>query len=92
MRLSKIIIYHMETVRVSGGTDTKKFTWSGTQNGRKTFMNIKKEELIQWTKIALVAPIALVWDIIFWCITKLHKGASWVDLVVGEKIDEFLRS
>jgi hypothetical protein len=55
-------------------------------------MNIGKEELIQWTKIALVAPIALVWDITFWCITKLHKGASWVDLVVGEKIDEFLRS
>jgi hypothetical protein len=55
-------------------------------------MNIDKTEIIRWSKVALVAPFALVWDITFWCITKLHKGASWVDLVVGEKIEEFLRS
>ena len=91
MRLSKIIIYHMETVLVSGGTDTKKFTWSGTQNGRKNFMNMNKEEMIRWGKIALVAPVALVWDVTFWCITKLYKGASWVDVVVGEKIEDFLQ-
>ncbi len=51
-----------------------------------------KEELIRWGKIVLVTPVALVWDVTFWCITKLYKGASWVDLVVGEKIDDFLNS
>lgn len=91
MRLSKIIIYHMGTVRVSGGTGTKKFTWSDIRSGQKIFMNIRKEELIRWSKIALVAPVALVWDVTFWSITQLHKGASWVDLVVGEKIEDFLQ-
>lgn len=55
-------------------------------------MIISKEELIRWSKIALVAPIALVWDITFWCIGKLYKGASWVDLVVGEQIEKFLNN
>ena len=49
-----------------------------------------KEELIRWGKIALVAPVALIWDTTFWCITKLYKGASWIDLAVGEKIDAWL--
>lgn len=51
---------------------------------------ITKKEMIRWSKVALVAPFALVWDITFWCIGKLYKGASWVDVVVGEKIEKFL--
>ena len=46
-----------------------------------------KEELIRSGKITVDAPLALVWAVTFWCITKLYKGASWIDLAVGEKID-----
>jgi len=53
-------------------------------------MSISKEELIRWGKITLITPIALLWDSTFWCITKLYKGASWVDLVIGEKVDKFV--
>ena len=42
------------------------------------------------TKVVLVTPIVLLWDAVFWCISKLYKGATWVDQFGGEKIDEFL--
>jgi len=48
-------------------------------------MNIKR-----FTKIVLVTPIVVVWDGLFWCISQLYKGATWVDQFGGEKIDEFL--
>jgi len=42
------------------------------------------------TKVVLVTPIVLLWDAVFWCISKLYMGATWVDQFGGEKIDEFL--
>ena len=42
------------------------------------------------TKVVLVTPIVLLWDVVFWCISKLYKGATCVDQFGGEKIDEFL--
>lgn len=51
---------------------------------------MSKSEFVRWGKIILIAPIAIVWDSIYWCISQLYKGASWVDLVFGEKIDSWL--
>lgn len=48
-------------------------------------MDIKRS-----AKIVLVTPIVLIWDALFWCISQLYKGATWVDQFGGEKIDEFL--
>ena len=48
-------------------------------------MDIKRS-----AKIVLVTPIVLIWDALFWCISQLYKGATWVDQFGGDKIDEFL--
>jgi len=68
--------------------------WVRKNTDRKTSGVVErimaKEELVRWGKIILIAPIALVWDATYWCIGKLYKGASWVDLVMGEKIDAWL--
>lgn len=48
-------------------------------------INIKK-----WAKTALIVPIVLVWDVFFWTLTQIYKGASYIDTVGGDKLDEFL--
>lgn len=47
--------------------------------------NIKK-----WAKTALLVPIVLVWDAIFWTLTQIYKGASYIDTVGGDKLDKFM--
>lgn len=41
-------------------------------------------------KVVLITPVVILWDIVYWCISKLYKYATWVDQFGGDKIDEFL--
>jgi len=48
-------------------------------------------DIKRFAKVVLITPIVIIWDVIFWCISKLYKGATWIDHFGGEKIDEFLK-
>jgi len=50
-------------------------------------MNVEIKKL---AKIAIVMPVVLVWDVFFWVLSKIYKGASYIDTVGGDKLDKFM--
>jgi len=50
-------------------------------------MNVEIKKL---AKIAIVMPVVLVWDVFFWTLTNIYKGASYIDTVGGDKLDKFM--
>ena len=47
-------------------------------------------DIKRWAKIALIVPVVLIWDGLFWILTQIYKGASYIDTVGGDKLDKFL--
>lgn len=43
-------------------------------------------------KVAFIFPIIVVWDILFFVVSRLYKGMSFVDDKGGEIIEKFLES
>ena len=44
----------------------------------------------RWLKVAMLAPIIVVWDVTFFIVDKLHQGMVWIDREGGLIIDDFL--
>jgi len=49
-----------------------------------------KQKLIRWIKIILLTPIVLIWDVIYFVIEKLYKGATWIDKNGGNLIEDII--
>jgi hypothetical protein len=47
-------------------------------------------EIKRMAKIALIMPAVLIWDVFFWTLSQIYKGASYVDTVGGDKLDKFM--
>lgn len=49
-----------------------------------------RNDVIKWAKIILILPIVLVWDVFYWTLTMLHKGATWIDENGAVKLEKFV--
>jgi len=38
----------------------------------------------------LAMPLVLVWDVFYWSLSQVYKGASYIDETGGEFIDKFI--
>lgn len=43
-------------------------------------------------KVAVIFPISIVWDVLFYVVSKLYLGMRFVDRRGGEIIENFLES
>ena len=46
--------------------------------------------VLRWTKVVLLSPIVVVWDALYFVISKVYKGATWIDQKGGNVIDNFI--
>lgn len=41
-------------------------------------------------RFALIAPLAIAWDILYTLICFIYKWSSYIDKIGGDKLDEFI--
>jgi len=48
------------------------------------------ETVLRWTKVVLLTPVVVVWDVLYFVISKVYEGATWIDQKGGNIIDDFI--
>lgn len=48
------------------------------------------KSVLRWTKVALLSPVVVVWDALYFVISKVYEGATWIDKKGGNVIDNFI--
>ena len=51
---------------------------------------MSKKNAARYIKLFLTIPLVLVWDVFYWSLSQVYKGASYVDETGGEFIDKFI--